>query len=503
MRYRLLDTTRAYALEIEAGDGERAELAVRHASYYRHWLEQFGADWQSLSTGTERVPHFVALNNVRAALEWCFGADGNAKIGVELAAAAAPVFLAIGLMSECRRWSESAISALNEAASGSLDEMHLQAALGISSMHMFGSSDVARAALSRGLEIAEQRGDALDRLRILVELYMLHLRAGEFRTSLDYARRSAAIAAASENEATVAHGHFILGSSLHFCGDLRQAGLELEVPPGNGPRSRRTSANYLGYEEKGLFGGILARNLWLQGHPQQAASLARRTVEDAVARDHSLTLCIALICGIAVSLWCGDLPSAEEQVERLISRAESYSLLPYVVVGRGFGGAVAIGRGDARDGVEIIGRCLEKLHSATYEAYTTPLELALVEGLSAIGRCDESMIQIDKTIGRVETDGDLCYMPEALRVRANALLAMPHPRAGDAEESFTQSLALSRSQGARAWELRTAIDLAALWAGRGRSAEARALLQPLFEQFETGSTTSDLIAAEGLLARLH
>jgi predicted ATPase len=33
MRYRLLDTTRAYALEIRVGDVELADLAVRHATY--------------------------------------------------------------------------------------------------------------------------------------------------------------------------------------------------------------------------------------------------------------------------------------------------------------------------------------------------------------------------------------------------------------------------------------------------------------------------------------
>ena len=43
MRYRLLDTTRAYALETLADDTERTELAVRHAAYFRRWLEQFGA----------------------------------------------------------------------------------------------------------------------------------------------------------------------------------------------------------------------------------------------------------------------------------------------------------------------------------------------------------------------------------------------------------------------------------------------------------------------------
>src|SRR5205807_7564544 len=60
----------------------------------------------SLATGEERNPHFAAVNNVRAALEWCFGADGNTDIGAGLAAAAVPVFLAMSLLPECHRWSE-------------------------------------------------------------------------------------------------------------------------------------------------------------------------------------------------------------------------------------------------------------------------------------------------------------------------------------------------------------------------------------------------------------
>jgi predicted ATPase len=61
---------------------------------------------------------------------------------------------------------------------------------------------------------------------------------------------------------------------------------------------------------------------------------------------------------------------------------------------------------------------------------------------------------------------------------------------------------MSRRQAARAWELRTALDLAALFAGQGRSESGRALLQPVFEQFVEGSDTADLKAAEPLLANL-
>ena len=49
-----------------------------------------------------------------------------------------------------------------------------------------------------------------------------------------------------------------------------------------------------------------------------------------------------------------------------------------------------------------------------------------------------------------------------------------------------QSLDLSRRQGARAWELRTAIDLAALLAAQRRRERARAILQPVFDAIRRG-----------------
>jgi hypothetical protein len=57
---------------------------------------------------------------------------------------------------------------------------------------------------------------------------------------------------------------------------------------------------------------------------------------------------------------------------------------------------------------------------------------------------------------------------------------MPQRRVHDAEMCFTQSLELSRRQGARGWELRTATDLAALWEGQGRTDHAHELVRPSF-----------------------
>jgi len=64
-----------------------------------------------------------------------------------------------------------------------------------------------------------------------------------------------------------------------------------------------------------------------------------------------------------------------------------------------------------------------------------------------------------------------------------------------------RSLELSRRHGAPA-ESRTAIDLAILLDGQGRSDSARPLLQPAFDKCADGSDTADLKAARRLLARL-
>jgi predicted ATPase len=60
----------------------------------------------------------------------------------------------------------------------------------------------------------------------------------------------------------------------------------------------------------------------------------------------------------------------------------------------------------------------------------------------------------------------------------------------------------SRRQGARAWELRAATDLAALFARQARPKSGKALLQPVFDQFVEGLETADLKAAERVLATL-
>jgi tetratricopeptide (TPR) repeat protein len=240
----------------------------------------------------------------------------------------------------------------------------------------------------------------------------------------------------------------------------------------------------------------------MQGHPAQAVDRAHQAIEDAERMDHPVSLAIVLNWAASVFLWVGNLDCAEEHIDCFIAHAESHSLGPYIAVGQGHKGALAIRRGDAKGGVESLQLCLEKIHAARYELLTTELDISLVQGLAAIGRIAEGLALIDGTMGRVEANGDVSYMPELLRVKGGLLLSLQRPRDDDAEACLVKSLELSRRQAARAWELRTAVDLAARLTVQGLTESARALLQPVFEQFLEGHDTADLKVAQRLLTSL-
>lgn len=500
MRYRLLDTTRAYALDISLDPADAADLAMRHVSYYRRWLEQTGNEWETLTTGVERAPFFAGLNNVRAALEWCFGENGNVSIGIELTAAAAPVFLAMSLLIESQRWSERGLLALDDSRRGGREEMQLTAGLGVSLMFTRGNSDRVHAALSRSLEIAQDCSDALHSAAMLGMLQLFHLRGGDYRLALRCAEHSSMIASKLDNIRLKTMAHSLLGISRHLAGDLNGARVELEAALESESSSAAGRVAYFGFDHLSLAGASLATTLWLQGYSEQASARALKAVNDAERMSHPISLVIALTA-ITVLLWTDELDAAEQHLDSFISRAETQYFGPYVDVGRGLQAELAIRRGDVAAGVETLKNCLEKLHAAHYERFAARFSIMLARGYAATGRFMDGINLIEEIIPFVEAKGGIPYTPELLRLKGSILLKMPKPRIKEAETCFKQSLDLSRKHGSRVWELRAATDLAALWADQGRVKDARGLLLPVFEKFTEG-VNADLCAAQHLLTRL-
>jgi predicted ATPase len=71
-----------------------------------------------------------------------------------------------------------------------------------------------------------------------------------------------------------------------------------------------------------------------------------------------------------------------------------------------------------------------------------------------------------------------------------------------AEQHFMEFLFVAKKNGARSWELRTAISLARLWCTQNRTREARAVLVDAYKVFDEGFDTVDLVPARTLLEKV-
>ncbi len=497
-RFRLLETTRAYALEKLAESGEREAMARRHAAYYRYLFEASAHD-----AADESATYALEIDNLRAALAWAFGPGGDLSVGVCLAAESVPLWVLMSLLDECHGWKERAIRSLDEAGlRGTRQEMVLQAALGISLQFAKGVTAEAHAALSRALELAEHLGDAEYHLRIIHSLWVYHTRLGEVRTTLALARQAETVAVSIADPVARATADRMLGVSLHGAGEHGSARICLErllrIQP---PASRRAYIRRFGFDQRVVARYVLAQILWVQGFPDQAVQAGRRSVEEARDLQHPLSLCGALAwAGTALSLRIGDLAAAQAFSEELVEYAERNSLADYHAYGLAVQAILWLRSGSSEAGIEQIRGALNRWRASKWHIYLTMDDFA--EAVANAGHVEEISAIVDETLERAERNQELWAFPEALRLKGELLLLQNESNLGLGEKYFVRSLDLARAQGALSWELRTATSIARLKRMQGRREEARDLLGTAYARFTEGFETDDLKRAKQLLKEL-
>jgi predicted ATPase len=223
VRYRLLETTRAYALEKLAEGGEFDATARRHARRYLELFERAAAEAETRPTDEWLADYGPRIDNIRAALDWAFSPNGDLSIGVALTIAAVPLWVQLSLMAECCERVERALANIGPGSSPApRREMQLYAALGASLMYTKGPVPDTGAAWTRALELAESLGDATVQLSALWGLSFYRSISGEHRTELALAQRFCGLAANRTDPANLRVGDRMMGTSLHYLGDPGQ-----------------------------------------------------------------------------------------------------------------------------------------------------------------------------------------------------------------------------------------------------------------------------------------
>jgi predicted ATPase/DNA-binding winged helix-turn-helix (wHTH) protein len=506
VRYRLLDTTRAYALQKLNENNEFESLARRHAEFFLHLFERAETERQ-MAPAAEWLPAYGwHIDDVRSALDWAFSPRGDVALGVALTVAAVPLWTHMSLNEECRSRVAAALASPGLGASqGNRREMQLSAALGGAQMYTRNSVQDTNFAWSNVLAIAEQIGDRDYQLRALWGLWALSINRGEFRAALKLARKFVGVATKSLDVADPLIGERIMGVSLYFLGELSAARRRVERMLDNyvAPANRSHITRYQ-FDQRIVANVHLAEILWLQGFPDQATHIAARNIDDAEALDHAISLTYALAqSGCPIALRTGDLPAAERFVTMMMDRHSWHGSQPWEQWGRCYKGVLLIKRGDIAEGIQALTTALEELPEKAFHMRYTAFLGELAEALGGAGKIAEGLKTIDQALAESQTHEEGWCIAELLRVKGELLVKHAGERAAvAAEEQFQHSLDRARRQEALSWELRTARSLARLWQSQGRSNDARHMLTLVYGRFTEGFETSDLKMAKSLIEEL-
>ena len=535
-QYRLLDTTRAYALEKLEEHAEVDVVFRRHAEYVAGYLEsqralllaplkaERGAAYPSPSGNIHPAPewsfgprvnnqigtglaaastHSSQLGNIRAALEWSFGPHGDDEIATRLAAASTQLFLELSLLIECRVWAERAIARLGDQHKNSRRVMEISTSLSLALMHSEGSTELVRKAFARALDVAAMQGDFAYELQLLSGLSRYYRWNTDINAALDVASRSKEVALKTKDHDDMALAEAMLGAAHHLAGNHLIALKHFESGLSHSASGWRFRAGQHLFHHTSLLLVGMARCLLFRGLLDQSLDYAKRAIEEGEKSNHPATLCRSLSLVLPVYLALAEFRQSGQYIAQLTELAAAYSLKPYRAVATGLRGRWLLLQNDLRQGVPLLKRALEELDAQRHNSLNMDFVCDLGAGLVAMGEHQEALTLTVNAIDVQQRGGKLLYMPALLRMKGLVLASRSAKDYFEAEESLLSAIDWAKRQSANLFELTAATDLAELLLKQDRVPEACNHLNAAFDRMPAGMVSPAHARALQILNRLQ
>ena len=206
--YRLLETSRQYALEKLVSSSEAQRFRNKHSEWFTD-LAETGAE--SMLGGPDQIRWFdrieSELDNFRTALAWSLG-DGESALGLRLGVALSRFWEVRGHWSEGLGWLEDAL-----AGAPNTEARHRGRALVAASFFAFyrGQLESARSMVAEGLAAAVHAQDRATEARGLRFEAVIEQRIGHRAAAIDAAKRAVALSRSEGEAADLAFALQVLG----------------------------------------------------------------------------------------------------------------------------------------------------------------------------------------------------------------------------------------------------------------------------------------------------
>ena len=376
-------------------------------------------------------------------------------------------------------------------------EIELQLARGLSLITAEGyDSAEAAPAYARARELAELHGDSRQQFTAVFGLWQWANGTGMILDCRRLSERLLQLATGAADDGLHLQAHHSAWTTCLFAGkpaagrEHCEAGRRLYDPE----RHRAHRLLYGGHDPGVCAGYVGAQVHWLLGYPDKALAIGAEALAFAERIAHPLSFENALLYDAMLHVNRG---AAELTLQRLgmaealaADQRLAFMLEPRLI----HGGALNL-QGAFADAVAYLREGLAGRLSTTR---LRPYGLALLaDALAQQGEHAAALAAVMEGLEAQERLGQRLWDAELQRLEGVALVGLN--RLDDAQGAFEEALGVARRQQAKSYELRAATSLARLWDERGRRAEARDLLAPIYNWFTEGFDTADLKEAKELL----
>jgi class 3 adenylate cyclase/tetratricopeptide (TPR) repeat protein len=244
--------------------------------------------------------------------------------------------------------------------------------------------------------------------------------------------------------------------------------------------------------------GVASRAAWQAGRLDVARERMSRAMDLAEKSGDPYAMAMALHFKGNL-YWCLKAPRQVEAVaERLFSVSQQHGLSYASDLARVLLGWSKSQLGRAAEGVELINQALTGFASSGAKVAITYFLTLLSEAQARSGDIEAALCSVENAL--VANPQELIWRAYTLSWRGEVRLKLG--QTAGAEADFRDAIALSRSLGHKAWQLRAATSLARLLMRGGDHMAALESLTPIYSCLGRSFQTPDLREAKSLLAEI-
>jgi class 3 adenylate cyclase/predicted ATPase len=356
-------------------------------------------------------------------------------------------------------------------------------------------------ALARSRELWEQLGSPAEFLGVPYGQSTYHALRGELDRALGLAEDLLRLSRQHKDSAGLLLGHSSAGRTLMFAGRFGPSRSHLEEALAlYDPISHHALVNHVGFHAHINSKGYLGNALSCLGFLDQAFAHISTAIAEARRLAHPPSLAGSLTQGAVLLSFNVNDAILGEWADELCAVAREQGFPHLAAQGATYRGGVLVRSGNLAEGLSLL-REGSTAFSATGAKVFVPYHMALLaRGCEIAGQFDEAVGQLNDALQMVEQTGERWLLAELYRHKGQLLLRQGQSET--AEESYRKALSVAEEQGAKLWELRTAMSLTRLQRYQERRAEARDRLAAVYGWFTEGFDTTDLKEAKALLDEL-